>query len=76
MVNFFSHFKDEHNVFFYIQNVTTQPFLAWVEEGKHVMVFYYTPTTKCGGGGAILDSLCRVGLSVGPSVRLQFVSAL
>ena len=31
----------------------------------------YTPTTKC-GGGAILDSLCRVGWSV----RLQFVSAL
>jgi len=29
----------------------------------------YTPTTKCGGGGAILDSLCRVGRSVGPSVR-------
>ena len=26
--------------------------------------------------GAILDSLCRVGRSVGPSVRLQFVSAL
>jgi len=28
--------------------------------------FYYTPTTKC--GGAILDSLCRVGWSVRPSV--------
>ena len=27
---------------------------------------YYTPTTKC--GGAILDSLCRVGPSVGRSV--------
>jgi len=27
-------------------------------------------------GGAILDSLCRVGRSVRPSVRLQFVSAL
>ena len=27
----------------------------------------YTPTTKC-GGGAILDSLCRVGRSVRPSV--------
>jgi len=28
----------------------------------------YTPTTKC-GGGAILDSLCRVGRLVGSSVR-------
>ena len=28
------------------------------------------------GGGAILDSLCRVGWSVGRSVRLQFLSAL
>jgi len=36
---------------------------------------YYTPTTKC-GGGAILDSLCHVGRSVGQSVRLQFLSAL
>ena len=27
---------------------------------------FYTPTTKC--GGAILDSLCRVGRSVGRSV--------
>ena len=27
-------------------------------------------------GGAILDSLCRVGRSVGRSVRLQFLSAL
>ena len=27
---------------------------------------HYTPTTKC-GWGAILDSLCRVGRSVGPS---------
>ena len=31
-------------------------------------IYNYTPTTKC-GGGAILDSLCRVGRSVRPSVR-------
>ena len=30
-------------------------------------MFYNTPTTKCGGVGAILDSLCRVGRSVRPS---------
>ena len=41
----------------------------------NISFFYYTPTTK-GGGGAILDSLCRVGRSVGRSVRLQFLSAL
>jgi len=38
----------------------------------------YTPTTKCGGGGYTGFALSRrsVGRSVGPSVRLQFLSAL
>ena len=30
--------------------------------------YFYTPPPKCGGGGAILDSLCRVGRSDGRSV--------
>ena len=35
---------------------------------------YYTPTTKCGGGGYTGFALSR--RSVGRSVRLQFLSAL
>jgi len=44
------------------------PFDIWCWKSKNVIVFFcynYTPTTKC--GGAILDSLCRVGRSVVPS---------
>ena len=43
-----------------------------------ITVFIIPPPQNV--GGAILDSLCRVGRSVGrsvsPSVRLHFVSAL
>ena len=48
--------------------------IVLVTNYTNIVQFYYTPTTKC-GGGAILDSLCRVGRSVRPSVRLQFLSA-
>ena len=44
-------------------------FLLFVQ--KHIII---PPPQNVGGG--ILDSLCRFVRSVGPSVRLQFVSAL
>ena len=40
-----------------------------------VIALCYTPTTKC--GGAILDSLCRVGRSIRPSpIRVRSITPL
>jgi len=43
---------------------------------KFLLIHFYTPTTKCGGGLYWIRFVASVGHSVGPSVCLQFLSAL
>jgi len=59
-----------------INNTTHISTLVWhsITTAITSEIIYYTPTTKCGGGGYTGFALSR--RSVGRSVRLQFLSAL